>query len=115
MIDILEESRVFSTRHLTYEEKQAVIECLEDSIRKGKVKITDRVENHEFMERFKLGEQDVLEYLRRYLKPEDIKDAQEKEQVRFYDLIKSDVYHFLMSNDYEYDREKSCFLKNKKK
>ena len=73
MIDILEESRVFSTRHLTYEEKQAVIECLEDSIRKGKVKITDRVENHEFMTKFKLGEQDALEYLRRYLKPEDIK------------------------------------------
>ena len=49
MIDILEESRVFSTRHLTYEEKLAVIECLEDSIRKGKAKIADRVENHEFM------------------------------------------------------------------
>ena len=73
MIDILEESRVFSTRHITYEEKQAVIECLEDSIRKGKVKITDRVENHEFMTKFKLDEQDALEYLRRYLKPGDIK------------------------------------------
>ena len=73
MIDILEESRVFSTRHLTYEEKQAVIECLIDSIRKGKVKIADRVENHEFMEKFKLNDHDVLEYLGKYLKPGDIR------------------------------------------
>ena len=73
MIGIFEESRVFSTRHLTYEEKLAVIECLEDSIRKGKAKIADRVENHEFMSRFNLDEHDALEYLRRYLKPGDIK------------------------------------------
>ena len=50
MIDILEESRVFSTRHITYEEKQAVIECLCDSIRKGKAKIVDRPENYDFLE-----------------------------------------------------------------
>lgn len=54
-------------------------------------------------------------YYNENIKPEDIKDAQEKEQVRFYDLIKADVYNFLMSNDYEYDRRRSCFLKNKKK
>lgn len=54
-------------------------------------------------------------YYNEKIKPEDIRDAQEKEQVRFYDLIKADVYNFLMSNDYEYDRRTSCFLKNKKK
>ena len=55
MIDILEESRVFSTRHITYEEKQAVIECLCDSIRKGKAKIVDRPENYNFLEKHKLN------------------------------------------------------------
>ena len=73
MIDILEESRVFSTRHITYEEKQAVIECLCDSIRKGKAKIVDRPENYDFLEKHKLNNHSALEYLEQYLKPGDIK------------------------------------------
>lgn len=75
MDNTLKESRVFSTRHLTIEEKKAVIDCLRNSIRRGKIRISDRPENSDFMEKYHLSDQDVLKYLGKYIEPKDIKAA----------------------------------------
>lgn len=69
---IFNESRVDMSRHISNEEKNAVVEEIKAAIRKGNATLLPKPKNRQFLSKAHLSESEVFRLIETYLKPQCI-------------------------------------------
>ena len=66
------ETRIHASRHLSNEEKEAVIDTIKFLIKENKWAIQDKPKNRDFKKVTHLGDRDIIDIIYRFIKPQNI-------------------------------------------